>query len=59
MFDLEPRQIGLMKNYSPLDTLNFGVAISAIKHTLHGDGNITYDPASIHDLMDMKYDVKR
>lgn len=50
---------GLMKNYSPLDTLNFGVAISAIKHTLHGDGNITDDLASIHDLMDMKYDVKR
>lgn len=50
---------GLMKNYEPIDALNFAVAMSAIKHTLHGDGNITDDVRDIKELMNLKYDVKR
>ena len=34
---------GLMNEYTPEDTVNFGVAASAVKHTIHGDGNITDD----------------
>ena len=36
-----------LKEYSPLDRINFAVASSAIKHTIHGDGNITDDAAII------------
>lgn len=50
---------GLMKNYTPLDALNFGVANSALKHTMHGDGNITDNIDVIHRLMDADYDIKR
>ena len=32
---------------------------SAIKHTIHGDGNITDDVESIRSLMHMNYDIKR
>ena len=31
----------MMHQYKPMDMLNFAVASSAIKHTIHGDGNIT------------------
>ena len=41
------------------DTLNFAVASSAIKHTIHGDGNITDDAETIRSLMNMNYDIKR
>ncbi len=49
----------MMHNYRPMDMLNFAVASSAIKHTIHGDANITDDVDSIRDLMNMDYDIKR
>ena len=49
----------LMNEYSPLDTVNFAVASSAIKHTIRGDANITDDVGAIRNLMDMNYDIKR
>ena len=44
---------------SPMDMVNFAVASSAIKHTIHGDANITDDVESIRNLMNMNYDIKR
>ncbi len=43
----------------PMDMLNFAVASSVIKHTIHGDANITDDVQSIRNLMNMNYDIKR
>lgn len=48
-----------MNGYKPMDMINFAVASSAIKHTIHGDGNITDDVDSIRNLMNMNYDIKR
>ena len=42
-----------------MDIINFAVASSAIKHTIHGDANITDDAQSIRNLMNMNYDIKR
>lgn len=49
----------LMQKFTPEDTVNFGVASSAIKHTLHGDGNITDDVSLIRHVMQMNFDIKR
>ena len=49
----------MMNNYKPMDMINFAVASSVIKHTIHGDGNITDDVESIRSLMNMNYDIKR
>ena len=49
----------LMNGYEPDETANFAVAASAIKHTLHGDGNITDDVSLIHHVMNMNFDIKR
>ena len=49
----------LMQDYEPEDIANFGVASSAIKHTLHGDGNITDDVSLIRHVMEMNFDIKR
>ena len=49
----------LMKEFSPEDTVNFAVASSAIKHTIRGDANITDSEATIRNLMNMNYDIKR
>lgn len=49
----------MMNGFKPMDMLNFAVASSVIKHTIHGDGNITDDVQSIRNLMDMNYDIKR
>ena len=49
----------LMNDYSPEDTVNFGVAASAVKHTIHGDGNITDDVSLIRHVMEMNFDIKR
>ena len=49
----------MMNNYKPMDMVNFAVASSVIKHTIHGDANITDDAQSIIDLMDMSYDIRR
>ena len=48
-----------MRKFSPEDTVNFGVASSVLKHTMHGDFNITDDEESILDLMNMNYEIKR
>ncbi len=49
----------MMNEYEPMDMANFAVASSAIKHTIHGDGNITDDVQAIQNLMNMNYDIKR
>ena len=49
----------MMQDYNPMDMVNFAVASSAIKHTIHGDGNITDDVSAIRNLMNMNYDIKR
>ena len=49
----------MMHNYRPMDMINFAVASSVIKHTIHGDANITDDVQSIKNLMNMNYDIKR
>ena len=46
-------------DYKAMDMINFAVASSAIKHTIHGDANITDDVSSIRNLMNMNYDIKR
>lgn len=49
----------MMHDYKPMDMVNFAVASSVIKHTIRGDANITDDVASIQNLMNMNYDIKR
>ena len=49
----------MMHDYKPMDMVNFAVASSVIKHTIHGDANITDDVSSIRNLMNMNYDIKR
>ena len=48
-----------MNGYQPMDMINFAVASSVIKHTIHGDGNITDDVDSIRNLVNMNYDIRR
>ncbi len=48
----------LMKKMSPEDTVNFAVASSVIKHTMHGDFNIT-DEQSIVQVMNQEFEIKR
>ena len=49
----------MMHEYKPMDILNFAVASSVIKHTIHGDANITDDVSTIKNLMNLNYDIKR
>ncbi|MCR5230410.1 MAG: sugar kinase [Solobacterium sp.] len=49
----------MMHNYRPMDMVNFAVASSVLKHTIHGDANITDDAKSIRNLMNQNYDIKR
>ena len=49
----------MMHNYPSEDLVNFAVAASVIKHTIHGDANITDDVAGIRNIMNMNYDIKR
>jgi 2-dehydro-3-deoxygluconokinase len=49
----------MLKNYKPMDMVNFAVASSVLKHTIHGDANITDDAKTIRNLMNMNYDIKR
>lgn len=49
----------MLHNYKAMDMINFAVASSAIKHTIHGDANITDDVKTIKNLMNMNYDIKR
>ena len=49
----------LMRGMSADDTVNFAVASSVIKHTMHGDFNITDDEESIKKLMNQEYEIRR
>lgn len=49
----------MMNDYQPMDMVNFAVASSVVKHTIHGDGNITDDVDSIRNLMNMSFDIRR
>jgi 2-dehydro-3-deoxygluconokinase len=49
----------MIHGYKPMDMINFAVASSVIKHTIHGDGNIIDDAETIRNLMNMNYDIKR
>ncbi len=49
----------MMRQFQPEDIVNFGVASSVIKHTMHGDFNITDDEESIINLMNMNYEIRR
>ncbi len=49
----------MMNNFRPMDMINFAVASSVIKHTIHGDGNVTDDAEVIRNLMNQNYDIKR
>ena len=49
----------MLHDYKAMDMINFAVASSAIKHTIHGDANITDEVSSIRNLMNMNYDIKR
>ena len=49
----------MMKHYRPMDMINFAVASSVIKHTIHGDANITDDVKSIKNIMNMSFDINR
>ncbi len=49
----------MMRCYKPMDMVNFAVASSVIKHTIHGDANITDDARAIKEIMNMNFDIKR
>ena len=49
----------MIHNYRAMDMVNFAVASSILKHTIHGDANITDDAQGIRSLMNMNYDIKR
>ena len=49
----------MMNGYKPMDMVNFAVASSVIKHTIHGDANITDYAGAIKEIMTMKFDIKR
>ena len=49
----------MMRSYKPMDMVNFAVASSVIKHTIHGDANITDDARAIKEIMNMNFDIKR
>ncbi len=49
----------MIHQYRAMDMLNFAVASSVIKHTIHGDANIIDDVQTIRNLMNMNYDIRR
>ena len=49
----------VMRNMPAEDIVNFAVAASVIKHTMHGDFNITDDEESIIKLMNQEYEIRR
>ena len=49
----------IMNEYEPKKVADFGVAASALKHTIHGDGNITDDVSMIQHIMQMNFDIRR
>ncbi|MBQ8081664.1 MAG: sugar kinase [Clostridia bacterium] len=49
----------MLHDEKPMDMINFAVASSVMKHTIHGDANIIDDVQSIKNLMNMSFDIKR
>ena len=49
----------MMHDYKAMDMANFAVASSVIKHTIRGDANITDDVATIKNIMNQNFDIKR
>lgn len=49
----------IMRQMKPDDIVNFAVASSVIKHTMHGDFNITDDEESIMKLMKQEFEIQR
>lgn len=49
----------MMKGMKPQDIVNFAVASSVMKHTIHGDFNITDDVDSIIKLMNQDFEIRR
>lgn len=49
----------LMNKYKPEAVIHFGVAASALKHTIYGDGNVIDDISVIQNVMEEKFDIKR
>ncbi len=49
----------IMRKMKPDDIVNFAVASSVIKHTMHGDFNITDDEESITKLMNQDFEIRR
>ena len=49
----------IMRQMKPDDIVNFAVASSVIKHTMHGDFNITDDEESIMKLMKQEFEIRR
>ncbi len=49
----------IMRGMKADDIVNFAVAASVIKHTMHGDFNITDDEDSIINLMNQQYEIRR
>lgn len=49
----------LMEEMAPEDVVNFAVCTSVIKHTMHGDFNITDDKESIFRLMKQEFEIQR
>ena len=49
----------MMRGYKPMDMVNFAVASSVLKHTIHGDANITDDARAIKEIMNMSFDIQR
>ena len=49
----------IMRGMKPDDIVNFAVASSVIKHTMHGDFNITDDEESITQLMNQNFEIRR
>ncbi|MBD5632261.1 MAG: sugar kinase [Clostridia bacterium] len=49
----------IMRQMNAEDIVNFAVASSVIKHTMHGDFNITDDEESIIKLMNQEFEIRR
>ena len=49
----------MIHDYRPMDMINFAVASSVLKHTIHGDANITDNAEGIGSPMNMSYDIQR
>ena len=49
----------LMQEYPPKEIVDFGVACSVLKHTIHGDGNIIENAQQVRQVMKQDMDIKR